>query len=104
MDVRHYSAEQVDTFLLTYEGLVQELPELDAAWDEMDAMEQDHHRVVFGQAWGIRRLLGALFRAGQLTKAQEVQLAKLDRQLLEQSRSALHCYHLDSRRLLELFL
>lgn len=104
LDINLYSAEQVDTFLLTYEGLVQELPELNTAWDEMDAMEQEHHRMMFGQAWGTRRLLGALFRAGRLTQAQEARLADLDRQLLEQSRAALHCYHLDSHRLLRIFL
>ena len=104
MNVNRYTAEQVDTFLLSYEGLVLELSELDAAWNEMDAMEQDHHRVMFGQAWGTRRLLGMIFRAGQLTHAQEIRLAQLDQQLLEQSRAAQHCYHLDSFRLLEIFV
>ena len=104
MNVNRYTAEQVDTFLLSYEGLVLELSELDAAWNEMDAMEQDHHRVMFGQAWGTRRLLGMIFRAGQLTHAQEIRLAQLDQHLLEQSRAAQHCYHLDSFRLLEIFV
>ena len=99
-----YTEQQVDTFLSSYEGLVQELPELDTAWDDMDAMEQDHHRVMFGQAWGTRRLLGMIFRAGQLAHAQEIRLAQLDQQLLEQSRAAQHCYHLDGFRLLEIFV
>ncbi len=104
VSVRQYSPEQVDSFLLTYEGLVSELPELAAAWDEMDTMERDHHRVIFGQAWGTRRFLGELFRAGQLTRSQESRLEELDWQLLEQGQLAQRCYGLNSRRLMKLFL
>jgi len=50
IDVSRYSTEQVDTFLLTYEGLVQELPELDAAWDEMDAMEVERTGTGLGRS------------------------------------------------------
>lgn len=103
-DISQYSPEQADTFLLTYEGLVFELPELAATWDEMDTMEQDHHRAIFGQAWGTRRLLGELFRASQLTSSQESRLAELDRKFLEQGQLAQRCYRLDSRRLMKLFL
>jgi hypothetical protein len=104
IDVNRYSQEQMDTLLLSYEGLVQELPELAAAWGEMDAMERDHHLANFGQAWGHRRLLGVLFRAGKLTEPQEARLEQLDRQLFEQSRLVYTCYKLDARRLMKLFV
>jgi hypothetical protein len=102
--VSRYSTDQIDTLLSGYEGLVQELPELAAAWDEMDAMERSHHLAMFGQAWGDRHLLGALFKADRLTPAQEDRLAQLDQLLLERSQLARQCYGLDSRRLMRLFL
>ena len=104
IDANRYSTEQIDTLLLSYEGLVNELPELAAAWDEMDAMERDHHRAMFGQAWGYRHLMGVLFRAGRLTESQEAHLEQLDRQLLRQSQPAHTCYDLDSRRIMKLFV
>ncbi|MFB0545627.1 MAG: hypothetical protein ACETWB_01835 [Anaerolineae bacterium] len=104
INVNHYSPEQAETLLLSYEGLVQELPELAASWDEMDAMELSHHQAMFGQAWGNRYLLGTLFHAGKLTAEQETRLGKLDRQLLEQSEAARACYALTSREMMRLFL
>ena len=103
-DVSRYSTAQIDTLLSGYEGLVQELPDLAAAWDKMDAMERSHHLAMFGQTWGDRHLLGALFKAGRLAQAQEERLAQLDQLLLERSRLARQCYGLDSRRLMRLFL
>ena len=104
IDANRYSTEQIDALLLSYEGLTKELPELAAAWDEMDAMERDFHRANFGQTWGYRYLLGALFRAGKLTGLQETRLEQLDRQLLENSHLAFVCYALDGRRMMKLFV
>jgi hypothetical protein len=104
IDLDRYSGEQISSLFLNYEGLVEELPELYENWDEMDAMERDHHRAMFGQAWGYRYVLGRLFRAGKFSQMQEARLERLDRQLLRQSQLAYVCYGLSNRQMMKLFV
>lgn len=103
MDLQEYGSGHIESFLLNYEILVRDLPEVAADWPTLDDEEQSHHRAVLMQVWGNRKVLGQLFQAHRLNRSQEARLAKLDRLLLEQASLMEQCYGLDLSQLLAIF-
>jgi hypothetical protein len=103
MELERYEIGHIESFLLNYELLVRDLAELAADWPNLDDEERGHHRAEFLQAWGNRRVLGALFKAGKLGPSQEARLAELDRLLLEQAMLMERCFGLDLGQLLAIF-
>jgi hypothetical protein len=83
LDLTDLTPGHADTFLNSFELTLDCAPELAEQWHEMDEAEQFHFRLDFTRAFGLRRVLGALYHAGRLTANQTARLADLDRQLLE---------------------
>lgn len=98
-----YSPDHIESFLLNYKLLVQDLPELAADWSNLDDEERSDHRATLMQTWGNRKVLGLLFRAHRLTPEQEARLAEFDRLLLEDASLMEQCYGLDLTQLLAIF-
>ncbi|MCW5853253.1 MAG: hypothetical protein KIT87_24505 [Anaerolineae bacterium] len=65
----------------------------------MDEAEQLHFHLDLSQAFGLRRLLGAAYQAGQLTPDQVADLAHLDRELLGQAAAVETVYGSNLRQL-----
>lgn len=84
-DLAKYDDDWIEMFLRNYHVLTGDAAELAAAWSEMDGQEQIHHRSIAMQIWGMRFTLGELYRAGRLNADQVIQLACLDRALLEEA-------------------
>ena len=57
----------IESYLLNYKLLIEDLPELAAMWADMDDFEHHHYQMMFMQTWGTRSTLGALYRASRLT-------------------------------------
>lgn len=104
MNLDTYEPGHIESFLLNYELLLRDLPEVAADWPSLDDEERGHHRATLMQTWGNRKVLGMLFKAQKLTPAQEARLAELDRLLLEQASLMTVCYGLDLTHLLTIFL
>ncbi len=84
--------------------MVKSLPEVAEWWPDMDDFERLHARTsYFGEAWGPRRMLGALYRDGRLTAEQEAELAALDDELMRHLDAATLCYGLDLPNVAQLF-
>lgn len=103
MELQGYGPGHMDAFLLNYEILVRDLPDVAAEWPTLDEEERGHHRAALLQTWGNRQVLGRLWTAGRLTEGQEARLAELDRRLLEQAARMEQCYGLELRDLLAIF-
>ena len=91
-ELQECTPTRLETLLTNYEALVGDAGELAADWADMDQQEQIHHRSLSMQVWGMRRTLGALYRAERLTFDQVEKLADLDRALLEEAVSVETCY------------
>lgn len=99
-----YTSRDIASFLRNYELMVKTLPEVAEWWPQMDDFERQHARTAyFGEAWAPRRVLGALYRAGQLTPEQEAELAALDDELIQHLDEANVCYGLDLQSVAQLF-
>jgi hypothetical protein len=99
-----YTSNDIESFLRNYELMVKSLPEVAEWWPEMDDFERQHARLAyFGEAWAPRRVLGALYHAGQLTAEQEAELAALDDELIRHLDEANLCYGLDLQSVAQLF-
>lgn len=103
MNLQDYTPGHVDSFLLNYELLVRDLPEVAADWPQLDEEERSQYRADLLQTWGTRKVLGALFKAQKLTLAQETRLGELDRLLLGQAARMEQCFGLDLNQLLAVF-
>lgn len=103
MNTHLYTSGKVDSFLRSYQIFVDDLTETALEWDTLDAEQQSDYRADLIQIWSSRKLLGVIFKAGQLTPLQENQLATLDRQLLEHSGFMQHCFGFDLSHLLAIF-
>ena len=93
----------IESYLLNYKLLIEDLPELAAMWADMDDFEHHHYQMMFMQTWGTRSTLGALYRAGRLTAEQETELAALDDELIQHLDEARLCYGLNFRSVAQLF-
>ena len=80
-----YTTDWIEMFLRNYKVLVGDAAELAEAWADMDEREQIDHRSIAMQIWGMRVTLGELYRAGRLNAKQAMQLACLDRALIEEA-------------------
>jgi|GEM_PF-1611213 multidrug efflux pump subunit AcrA (membrane-fusion protein) len=85
LDLTDVTSGHIDTFLSSFQLALRSAPELAGQWSEMDEAEQFDFRLDFTRAFGLRRVLGALYRAGRLTADQATRLASVDRQLLERA-------------------
>ena len=103
MNLNVYEPGYIESFLLNYELLVRDLAEVAADWPCLDDEERGHHQAELLQAWGNRKVLGALFQAGRLHPTQEARLASFDRLLLEQASLMEQCFGLDFMQLLAIF-
>ena len=103
MDLQVYGPNHMESFLLNYEAMVRDLAEVAADWPNLDAEEQGHQRAALMQTWGNRKVLGLLYKANRLSRAQEAHLARLDRLMLEQASFMEQCYSLDLSHLLAIF-
>jgi len=104
LELSTYTSHHAGSFLRNYELMVKSLPEVAEWWPEMDDFERQHARTAyFGEAWAPRRVLGALYRAGQLTAEQEAELAALDGELIQHLDEANLCYGLDIQSVAQLF-
>jgi len=92
-----------ESYFLNYNLLIKDLPELAAMWADMDDFEHHHYQMMFMQTWGVRYQLGGLYRAGQLTPKQEIELAALDDELIQHLDEANVCYDLDLQSVAQLF-
>lgn len=95
---------EIETYLLNYRLAIRDLPELADRWVDLSEEERLHHRLFFGQTWGMRHQLGELYRAGRLTPEQEAELAALDAELIQHLDAASLCYGLELRDVARLFL
>ena len=77
--------QHVEAYLATLRRTAQSIPELAAEWATMDEAEQLHFRLDLSRAFGLRRLLGAVYQSGRLTSEQVTTLADIDRELLGQA-------------------
>ena len=93
----------IESYLLNYKLLIEDLPELAATWADMDDFEHHHYQMMFMQTWGTRSTLGALYRAGRLTAEQETELAALDDELIQHLDEAYLCYGLNFQSVAQLF-
>ena len=93
----------IESYLLNYKLLIEDLPELAAMWADMDDFEHHHYQMMFMQTWGTRSTLGALYRVGRLTAEQETELAALDDELIQHLDEAHLCYGLNFRSVAQLF-
>jgi hypothetical protein len=98
-----FAREHIESYLLNYKLLVEDLPDLADMWADMDDFEHHHYEMMFMQTWGTRSTLGALYRAGQLTPEQEAELAALDDELIQHLDEADLCYGLDLQNVAQLF-
>ncbi len=103
MNLQDYTPSHIESFLLNYDLLVHDLPEVVADWPNLDEEERSQHRADLLQVWGNRKVLGAIFEVQQLTRAQETRLAELDRLLLEQAARMEQCFGFDLSQLLAIF-
>jgi hypothetical protein len=103
MDVQEYGPSHIESFLLNYELWIRDLGEMATDWPSLSDEERSHARAEFFQAWGNRRVLGALCKMQRLTPAQEARLAEFDRLLLEQAALMERCLNLDFTQLLAIF-
>ena len=95
--------DHVESYLLNFKLLIQDLPELADMWADMDDFEHHHYQMMFMQTWGTRSRLGALYRASRLTAEQEAELAALDDELIQHLDQANLCYGLDLKDVAQLF-
>ena len=93
----------IESYLLNYKLLIEDLPELAAMWANMDDFEHHHYQMMFMQTWGTRSTLGALYQVGRLTAEQETELAALDDELIQHLDEARLCYGLNFRSVAQLF-
>jgi len=93
----------IESYLLNYKLLIEDLPELAAMWADMDDFEHHHYQMMFMQTWGTRSTLGALYQVGRLTAEQETELAALDDELIQHLDEARLCYGLNFRSVAQLF-
>lgn len=93
----------IESYLLNYKLLIEDLPELAAMWADMDDFEHHHYQMMFMQTWGTRSTLGALYQVGRLTAEQETELAALDDELIQHLNEARLCYGLNFRSVAQLF-
>lgn len=103
MNLQVYGPGHIESFLLNYELLVKDLPEVADDWSDLHDEERSHHRAELLQTWGNRKVLGMLFRAQRLNPAQEARLAEIDRLLLGQAALMEQCFGLDLSQLLAIF-
>jgi hypothetical protein len=103
MDVQEYGSGHIESFLLNYELWVRDLGEAATDWPSLGDEERGHYQAEFFQAWGNRKVLGALLKAQRLTPVQETRLAEFDRLLLEQAALMGRCFGLDLTQLLVIF-
>ena len=98
-----FTDDHIESYLLNYKLLIEDLPELADMWADMDDFEHHHYHMMFMQTWGTRSELGALYRARRLTAQQEVELAALDDELIQHLDEANLCYGLDLHSVAQLF-
>ena len=103
MDLNAYTEGHIESFLLNYKLLLQDLAEVAAEWATLDRETQSDQSMLFMQSWGNRKVLGALYAGKRLTIKQERLLADLDRHLLKQAPLLQQCYGLDFAQLLTIF-
>lgn len=101
LDLGRYHEGYIETFLQAYDGFVAGAQELATLWLEMDEEERVLQRAAILSDWDKRYVLGALYRAGRLTLAQEVRLTDLDRALLEEAAHVKVAYGASLRELME---
>ena len=102
-DLSVFSDDHLESYLLNYNLLVKDLPELADMWADRDDFEHHHYQMMFMQTWGTRSTLGALYRAGRLTAEQEAELAALDDELIQHLDEAHLCYGLNLQSVAQLF-
>jgi hypothetical protein len=102
-DLTVFAEGRIESYLLNYKLLIEDLPELADMWADMDDFEHHHYQMMFMQTWGTRSELGALYRAGRLTAEQETELAALDDELIQHLDEANLCYGLDLQSVAQLF-
>lgn len=103
MDLNAYTEGHIESFLSNYQLLLQDLAGVAAEWGMFDRESQSDQRIFFMQAWGNRKVLGALYAGKRLTIKQERLLAELDRHLFNQAPLLQQCYGLDFAQLLTIF-
>jgi hypothetical protein len=103
MNLNEYGSGHIESFLLNYGLLVRDLAEVAVEWPGLDDEERGHYRGELLQAWGNRKVLGALFKNGRLHPTQEARLASFDRLLLAQASLMEQCFGLDFMQLLAIF-
>ena len=102
-DLSVFPDDHIESYLLNYRLLIEDLPELADMWADLDDFEHHHYQMMFMQTWGMRYQLGDLYRAGQLTAEQEAELAALDDELIQHLDEANVCYGLDLQSVAQLF-
>ncbi len=102
-DLSVFAREHIESYLLNYKLLIEDLPGLANMWANMDDFEHHHYQMMFMQTWGTRSTLGTLYRAGRLTPKQEAELAALDDELIQHLDEANLCYELDLQSVAQLF-
>ncbi|MBC8448848.1 MAG: hypothetical protein H8D78_13955 [Chloroflexi bacterium] len=102
-DPSAFAREHIESYLLNYRLLIEDLPGLADMWADMDDFEHHHYQMMFMQTWGMRYQLGDLYRAGRLTTEQEAELAALDDELIQHLDEANLCYGLDLQSVAQLF-
>ncbi len=103
MELEGYSTQKIDGHLLNYKVFVRDLAEMANDWPTMQGEERSHYKVDFMHVWGLRKTLGQLYQAQQLTHTQEEQLAQLDQLLLEQSGLMEQCFGFELAQILVIF-
>lgn len=78
-------ASTIATYLRDYAVFIGDAAELADEWHAMDEQEQLHHRSLAMQSWGMRVMVGDLYRHSRLTPDQVTKLAELDHALLDQA-------------------
>ena len=103
MELQTYTNGHIHSFLLNYKIFVNDLPELAEDWSTLDPEEQSDYRSDLMQAWGNRKVLGALFRAKHLSRQQINEMTHLDRSLLQQAAMMKQCFGMELSQLLVIF-
>ena len=85
VNLKRYNNQYIETFLNSYENLVNDTLEMANEWPDMHNQERQLQRSALIPYWEKRTLLGALYQAGHLPAVQAERLGLLDQQLLERA-------------------
>jgi hypothetical protein len=99
LTIADVTPHHIDTYLNSLQRMIESITELAEEWRAMDEAEQYHFRLDFSHAFGLRRLVGMVYTAGQLSSSQIAALTTLDRQLLAQAAAIETIYGFTLRQL-----